>query len=213
MKIKTLLLVILILGIFTVKSNVINREFNTIKSDTLNVPYTYWWPSGGPFTGLCGDKYSIVLTGTVIKLNKPSKPYSVSNDSSEVLYSPQKGIIKINDIKYKKAPDEGYKKTPGKSYDGEAYFSSDCFFSSGLKEGDNVIVFVYSYEGEYSIPGSSILKFDNCEAPIVKSIESYIKNNQDPLSIRKDTALWKTYGQGDALKQIIDCRLSNMNKK
>ena len=212
MKIISSILIVLCFGSFIFNTSGKCAKSTINKSDTLKVPYTYWWPSGGPFTGLCGDKYAIVFTGTITKLYKPSKPYTVSNDSVTILYSPQKGVIKINEIKVKKAPDEGYKKVPGTSYYGESYFSSDCFYDSRLNEGDKVLVFIYSYEGEYSIPSGSILKIDNFDDPMIKSIEIYIKSNQDPLTIRKDTSLWEKYGQGDALKQIIDCRLSDINK-
>lgn len=180
-------------------------------SDTLDVNYTYWWPSGGPFIGLCGDSYSLVFTGIVTKLYEPTGPYPTGRNSGEVLYFPQKGIIKINEIKYKQQPSEGYKKTPGHSYSGERYFSSDCFYNLNLTEGDKVIGFIYSYEGEYSIPDKSILKILNFKDPIVVSIDKYINNKQDPLSIINDTSQWRKYGLDYALKQIIECRLSNKN--
>jgi len=183
------------------------------KSDTLSVAYTYWWPSGGPFIGLCGDRYSLVFTGTITKINNPQKPHTINSDTAFVLYTPQYGIIKIDDIKVENAPEEGNSKQPGKKYSGEQYFKSDCFYQLKLKEGDKVMVFVYSYEGEYCIPGNSILKINSFDDPIVLSVEKYIKNNQDPLAIQPDIKLWRKYGFESALKQIIDCRLSIKNGK
>ncbi len=190
-----------------------SQGINKGKSDTLDVGYTYWWPSGGPFIGMCGDIYSIVFTGTITKINKTSRPHTLTGDTATVLYTPQFGVIKINDIKVKNPPKECYKKYPGKNFSGEQYFKSDCFYDLKLKEGDNVIIFVYSYEGEYSIPSNSIIKIKNFDDPIVLSIEKYIKNNQDPLFIKADTTIWSKYGLDYSLKQIIDCRLSNKKEK
>ncbi|MBK8805727.1 MAG: hypothetical protein IPO21_03355 [Bacteroidales bacterium] len=190
-----------------------SQNINNSKTDTLTVPYTYWWQSGGPFIGLCGDPYSLVFTGTVTKINKPETPVTLNGDSSIVLYTPQFCIIEINDIKIKNNPKEAYENSIDKNSMIEKYFKSDCFYSLRLNEGDKVIVFVYSYENEYSIPSNSILKIDNFDDPIVLSIEAYIKNNQDPLSIKADTRIWSKYGLDNALKQIIDCRLSVKNEK
>jgi hypothetical protein len=184
-----------------------------VKTDTLDVAYTYWWPSGGPFIGLCGDSYSMVFTGTITQINRPLKPYTVHNDTTIVLYIPQYGVVKIEDIKYKNQPKEGYNKSKGKTYNGEKYFMSDCFHDLKLKVRDKVLVFIYSYEGAYCIPNNSILKIDNFNDPIVLSIDKYIKNNQDPLVIKADTTIWKKYGFDYSLKQIIECRMSIKNQK
>jgi hypothetical protein len=181
-------------------------------SDTLRVAYTYWWPSGGPFIGLCGDAYSLVFTGTVMKVNKPSTPNPENGENTSVSYTAQSGLIKIKDIKVKNPLKEGHNKHLGKNYNGESYFKSDCFYDLQLKEGDKVIVFVYSYEGEYSIPRNSIVKIKSFEDPIVLSIEKYILNNQDPLVIRADTSLWREHGFGSSLKQIIECSLFDENE-
>jgi hypothetical protein len=175
-------------------------------SDTLNVGYTYWWPSGGPFTGLCGNTYSIVFTGTITKLYKPENSHPNGRNIGEVTWTPQKGVIKINKVEFKKPPEEGYKATAGRNYGGENYFSSECFFGSGLNEGDKVIVFIYSYEGEYSIPGNSILKIESFSDAAVHSIQKYIKNGQDPLAVEEDTSVWRKYNLDYALKEIIKCR-------
>ena len=166
------LLTLLVLGGFMVsKSGAFEKSVNA-KTDTLKVPFTYWFPSGGPFTGLCGNPYSLVFTGTVSKLYSPKGPFPTGRNVGEVFYSPQTGIILINDIKYKTAPTEGYSKKQGHTYDGEGYFISDCFNDLKLKEGDKVIAFVYSYEGEYCIPGNSILKLNNFKDSITLYSES-----------------------------------------
>jgi len=207
------LLIILVLGSFVMDTSNINNRNNQSKSDTLFVNYTYWWPSGGPFTGLCGDPYSLVFTGTVSRLFDPEGPYPTGRNAGEVLYYSQKGLIKIHEIKYQQPPSEGYKKAPGHSYCGENYFSSDCFYGLNLSEGDKVIGFIYSYEGEYSIPDKSILKIMSFDDPVVISIDKYIQNKQNPLTIADDTSKWKKYGLDYSLKQIIVCRLFNMHDK
>lgn len=182
------------------RSSTVNSK-ELLGSDTLNVSYTYWWPSGGPFIGLCGDPYSFVFTGTVTKLYPPFQYKS----SSEVLL--QKGVIKINDIKYKGSPEKDPRKSLGYTYSNEHYFSSDCFYDLNLKEGDKVVVFIYSYEGEYSIPAKSILKLESFTDPILTSLEKYIKSNQDALAIKDDINSWKKYNLDKALEQIIDCKI------
>lgn len=194
---------------FSMKLSASNKDTLSNNTDTLKVNYTYWWPSGGPFIGLCGDEYSLVFTGTITRLNKPSGPFK-SHDKTITLYTPQTGVVKINEVKFKKAPGECSKDTTGHEYNGEAYFSSDCFNESRLKEGDKVIVFIYSYEGEYSIPGNSVLRINNFDDSIVKSVDKYIKNNQDPLSIKDDLIIWSKYGLDKTLKKIIECRQTNM---
>jgi len=196
-----------------VDNSTTTKEYKNSNSDTLNVHYTYWWPSGGPFVGPCGDRYSLVFTGTIIKIDKPSRPYTLAGDKTMVLYTPQKVIIKINDIKVKNPPNEGYKKYPGKNYNSEQYFKSDCFYGLNLKEGDKVIVFIYSYEGEYGIPSQSILKVESFNVPIIASIEKYIQSGQDPLVIEGDTVIWSKYNLDYALKQIIDCKVYSETEK
>ncbi len=187
------------------KDSTTNERLKNNNSDTLSVSYTYWW-NGGPFIGMCGDKYALVFTGTVTKIDKPLKPTTVHKNSVNNSYTSQYGVIKINDIKVQNSLSTESNNTSN-DYNSEQYFTSDCFYGLPLKEGDKVMVFLYSYEGRYCIPDNSILKIENFNDPIVNSIEKYIKNNQDPLSIRSDTVLWKKYGFDSALKQIIECRL------
>ncbi len=135
--------------------------------------------------------------------------YPAERKNEESLYTSQKGTIEICDIKFNNPPDVGYKAKFGHKYSSEKYFASDCFYNSKLNEGDKVIVFLFSYEGEYCIPNGSILKIEDFNDPIVKSVENYIFNKQNPLSIQDDIAKWKKYGLDYALKQIIECRLNN----
>jgi hypothetical protein len=189
------------------------KELKTSKSDTLKVAYTYWQPYGGPFTGHCGNPYSLVFTGTVIKLGDLVEHHPTGKYAAATLYTGQKGIINIEKIKFRQPSEEGYRKKPGNNYCGEKFFSSDCFYSLKLKEGDKVIVFIYSYEGGYCIPGNSILKIEDFNDPVVLSIDKYINSNQDPLSIMSDTTLWRKYQLDNTLKQIINCKLSKENEK
>jgi hypothetical protein len=213
MKVIPLILILFVLSGFITDEQVSIKGFTGSKPDTLNIAYTYWQPSGGPFTGLCGNPYSLVFTGTVTKLYDRVEHHPTGKYAAAVLYVGQKGIINITEIKLKQPPVGGYQKKPGHNYSGETIFSSDCFYNSRLNEGDKVIVFVYSYEGEYCIPGNSILRIEDFNDSIVLSIEKYIKSNQDPLSIRTDTTLWRKYQLDYALKQIIECKLSNTNEK
>lgn len=179
--------------------------------NTLQVGYTYWWTNGGPFIGLCGDEYSLVFTGTIVRIDQPSVP--VSAGGSDTMYIPRNGLIKIEEMKCKHRPAESYRTKAGAGYKGQAYFSSDCFSGSGLRPGDKVIVFVYSYEGDYSIPSGSILKLKSFDDPAVRSIERYIKSGQDALAIKGDMAIWRKYGLDRQLKQIIDCRVQQKKEK
>ena len=201
---KTLIFTTLFLACFSLTSD--SQIITKGKSDTLNVPFTYWWPDGGPFIEYCKVSYSLVFTGTVTKMCKPPRTNTEPADSTDFdLYTPQYGVIKINDVKFKNPPKERRNYT-GKNFNDEKYFKSNCFFDLKLKKGDKVIVFVYSFDGEYSIPRNSILKIKNFNDPLVQLIEKYIKNNQDPLSIKADTTIWKKYGLDISLKKRIDCR-------
>ena len=119
MKLFALFLVTIIGAVFlynSPKSNVLSISAN---SDTINIAYTYWWPSGGPFTGLCGNKYSLMFTGTITKLNSPEKSYPNGRNVGDVIWTPQKGVIKINKMEFENPPEEGYKKTAGRIYKAE----------------------------------------------------------------------------------------------
>ncbi len=166
--------------------------------DTLFAAYTYWWPAGGPFIGLCGDPYSLVFTGTVSSIEE----ITATEKADKIV--PKKGTITIKEMLYKSDPKDA--KNPIK-FHSQKYFSSDCFYGKQFKKGDKVLVFVYSYEGEYSIPPNSILKLNSFEEAAVGSIKTYIKNSQNPLSIKDDLKIWKEYGFDEALEQLIECKL------
>ncbi|WP_299220259.1 hypothetical protein [uncultured Aquimarina sp.] len=162
-------------------------------ADTLKVAYTYWWPQSGPFIGMCGQRYAMVFTGVITKID-------ISEKEPEALYTSQKGIIEIEQILTVRHLEK-------KKYDNQRFFSSDCFYEQGLKEGDKVVVFCYEYEDYYSIPGKkSIIKIKNDNDPIIKSIKKYIETDQNPLAIKDDIELWKKYDLDENLTQIIQCK-------
>lgn len=181
-------------------------------ADTLKVGYTYWWPGGGPFTGLCGNPYSVVFTGTVVRIDAPRGPYPSGRNAGEVLYNPQNGVISIDHVILSCPPAHECNDTSVHAYSGEKWLTSDCFYGSNLHVGDKVMVFLYSYEEDYCIPSNSIIKIENEDDPAVISIKKYIKHDQDPLSISSDTVLWKKYGFDDELKQIIECKQYSLRK-
>lgn len=161
--------------------------------DTLDVGYTYWWPQSGPFIGNCGDELSLVFTGILTALEEPT-------EAAGPLYTSQEGIVKIEKV-FK------IKELSQNQYASQKFFSTDCFFDSGLVVGDTVLVFFYDYEDDYSIPGGkSILKIDSFEDGAITSIRKYIDAGEDPLKIKDDIGLWATHGLGRALEGIIACR-------
>ncbi|SDD65451.1 hypothetical protein SAMN05421636_101322 [Pricia antarctica] len=161
--------------------------------DTLEVGYTYWWPESGPFIGNCGQELSLVFSGTIKELEAP-------NNEAGPLYTPQNGIIAIEEVfKIKELGENTYKN--------QRFFATDCFYKSGLGTGDKVLVVCYDYEDAYTIPGSgSILKIDTFDDEAVASIRKYIDTDENPLKIKKDVGLWATYGHGRALEDLIACR-------
>ena len=161
--------------------------------DTLNIGYTYWWPEAGPFIGNCSEELSLVFSGVLTKLDDPS-------EEAGPLYTSQKGTIAVNQV-FK------MKEIGKKTYVSQGFVGTDCFFESGLKEKDTVLVFCYDYENDYSIPGKeSIVKIGGFESPLVQSIRKYIDSDNDPSVLKKDIGLWASYGYGRALERSIDCR-------
>jgi hypothetical protein len=193
-KIIILLLTISIFFTYCQTPNKNKIENKTVRNiDTLQVDYTYWWSNSGPFIGLCGDEYSFAFLGIVKEIDKPIK-------QTQALAISQRGSIEIVKVlKTRKLIKEEYKN--------QKYFSSSCFYNSNLKKGDKVMVFCYEYEGSYSIPNKkSIIKINEFDDQIVKSIQKYISANQNPTAIKKDLNLWSKRGFGDDLKQLIECR-------
>ncbi len=166
--------------------------------DTLDVGYTYWWPESGPFIGNCGQELSLVFSGTIKELKAPT-------NEAGPLYTPQKGIIAIEEV-YK------IKDIGENSYKNQRFFATDCFFKSGLGTGDKVLVVCYDYEDAYTIPGSgSLLKIDSFDDEAIVSIRKYIDTDENPEKIAKDVGLWATYGHGRALEDLIACRKAMKN--
>ena len=167
---------------------------NPDKSEILDVGFTYWWHSAGPFIGLCGSEYSFVFLGTVMNIK------DAYVEDQAYLFKSKSGIVKIDQILKLKAVEK-------ETFTMQKYFESDCFYKSGLVPGDQVIVFCYEYEGFYCIPGrQSLLKIQGESDPKVKSIRSYIMSNQNPVAIEKDLDLWEQVGFGDALRQALECK-------
>lgn len=162
-------------------------------ADTLEVAYTYWWDGSGPFIGYCGKDYNLAFAGTITQLEDPT-------DEAGPLYTSQWGTIALDKVYKIKNPQSA-------AYKNQKYVRSDCFYDLDLSVGDQVLVFCYEYERNFSIPGGkSILKIGGLDHPLIKSIKSYIDADQDPLAIQKDSSLWGAYGFGDKLAQHIRCR-------
>jgi len=160
--------------------------------DTLEVGYTYWWEDSGPFIGYCGEEYALVFVGTISHLAEPT-------NNAAPLYISQNGTIAIDRVFKINNPESN-------TYANQKFFVSDCFNGLELAVGDQVLVFCYSYEGNFSIPGEhSILKIGGIDHPLVASTKAYIDADQNPLKITKDTTLWSAYGFGDKLAQHIRC--------
>ena len=160
--------------------------------DTLNVGYTYWWTLNAPFNNTCDNSHSLVFAGTISQLAAPTT-------DSGPLYTSQEGVIEIERM-YK------IKDIGEKIYAAQKFISTDCFFESGLKKGDTVLVFCFDYEDDYSIPGKEcILKINGFEDPLIQSVRKYIDGDDNPTTIKKDIGLWAAHGQGRALEGSIEC--------
>ena len=171
---------------------------------TLCVGYTYWWAESGPFIGSCGDELALAFTGTIVEITNPT-------DEPGPLYTAQKGIVSIENI-FK------IKELRTNTYANQKFISTDCFYGLGLNVGDKVLIFCYDYEDDYIIAGGkSILKIDDFNVPVVKSIKTYISGDQNPIPLKKDKAIWTAYGLEKSLEKIITCAeemeaLKNKNK-
>ncbi|GAA4276717.1 hypothetical protein [Aquimarina mytili] len=189
----TICIVAVFSGCYSPKNRSNSKLSKSFTRDTIQVGYTYWWPHSGPFIGICGDRYALVFTGEINKINKPKK-------ESHLLVSSHKMIIEIEEILTVRNLEKN-------KYQQQQLLSSNCCENLDLEEGDNVIVFCYEYSGGYSIPGqNSILKIEDSNTAIVKSIKKYIKADQNPLVLKDDIVLWKQYGFEKDLTRIIACK-------
>lgn len=161
--------------------------------DTLDIGYTYWWPQSGPFVGNCGEELSLVFAGILTELEKPNK-------NAGPLYTVQEGIIEIDRV-FK------IKEIGINSYANQKFVRTDCFYDLGITVGDTVLVSCYEFEDAYSIPGGkSILKIRSFDDPIVTSLRNFIDSDQNPVKLKKDSLLWRTFELDKDLSRIIACR-------
>ncbi len=165
--------------------------------DTLSVGYTYWWPESGPFVGLCGDELSLVFSGTLVDMGKPT-------DDAGPLYTSKKGTFEIERV-YK------IKDLGENNYANQKFITTDCFDELDLITGDQVLVFCYDFENGYTTPGGkSILKVTDFDDPLIASIKRYIDTDQNAMELKKDVGLWAKVGLGRKLQEIIKC-VEDMN--
>lgn len=161
--------------------------------DTLHLGYTYWWDESGPFIGYCGTPHTLIAMGTIVQMETP-------NEDAGPLYTSQKGSIQLEKVFLINNPKKN-------AYHRHGYLNTDCFYKSGLKIGDKVLVFCYEYDDELIIPGQeSIIPIGDWNHPLVNSTKTFIDKDENPLKIEKDTTLWEAYGHGTSLKRIIECR-------
>lgn len=164
----------------------------TFIQDTLDIGYTYWWPQSGPFVGNCGEELSLVFAGILTELEKPNK-------NAGPLYTVQEGIIEIERV-FK------IKEIGINSYANQKFVRTDCFYDLGITVGDTVLVSCYEFEDAYSIPGGkSILKIRSFDDPIVTSLRNFIDSDQNPVKLKKDSLLWRTFELDKDLSRIIAC--------
>lgn len=164
----------------------------TFIQDTLDIGYTYWWPQSGPFVGNCGEELSLVFAGIITELEKPNK-------NAGPLYTVQEGIIEIDRV-FK------IKEIGINSYANQKFVRTDCFYDLGITVGDTVLVSCYEFEDAYSIPGGkSILKIRSFDDPIVTSLRNFIDSDQNPVKLKKDSLLWRTFELDKDLSRIIAC--------
>ena len=157
--------------------------------DTLNLGYMYWANDMTPFG--FGSRYSLIVLGTVTKINPPSK-----NDKN-ALYTSVEGHIVIQEAILDSKAHNRDMETIG-------YLETDCFENTTLVEGDQVLVFCVSYEGDYAITGrQSIIKIPTNDKRYITSLKKYIDASYDPTVIENDIDLWSKLAVGKALEEYI----------
>lgn len=165
--------------------HIFTNVFAQKHKDTLNLPYMYWatlWSYNkdslhSPYYWKNSAEVNLVFTGTVMKIYPLSKAHSYNNH--DTLFVPQKGIIKLKQL-IKAMPAQQTRKEKSDAYNNENYFSSDFFYDRGLKEGDDVVVLVSSYENGYAISGfdGSIIKLGYNSEAILFGINKALNNLQ-----------------------------------
>lgn len=165
----------------------------TFSQDTLHLGYTYWWEESGPFIDYCGTPHTLIAMGSIVQMDAP-------NEDAGPLYISQKGSIQLEKVFLINNPKKN-------AYHQHGYLNTDCFYKSGLKVGDKVLVFCYEYDDELIIAGQeSIIPIGDWNHPLVNSTKAFIDEDENPLKIQKDTTLWEAYGHGASLRRIIECR-------
>jgi len=171
-------------------------EYNRI-DDTLHVGYTYWWNSSEPIMGIYGMEYALIFRGVVTEIS-PYDGYYGDEHEDEVIYDSQFGTIEIMKVLHSK-------KLKDASLEGRKHFTSDCFYNSGIKKGDSVLVFCFEYEDRYAIPGHrSIVKLENMNDPFLHLIQLYVKNNLDREIILNHLDIWKNKGLVYNIEELYD---------
>ncbi len=120
-------------------------------------------------------------------------------DDAGPLYTSQKGTIEIERV-YK------IKDLLENNYSNQKFVTTDCFDGLGLAIGDQVLVFCYDFEDDYTIPGGkSILKITGIDDPLISSVKRYIDADEDALVLKKDVGLWAKKELGRKLEEIMLC--------
>ena len=166
-----------------------NIQSKAIKTDTLNPGYMYWANDFTPFG--FGSRYTLIVKGTVINIQDPTE---VSEDA---IYIPVEGTIIIDEVILDS-------KLHGKDFNNIGYITTDCFHGSSIIEGNQVLVFCVSYEGDYAITGKqSIIQIPKDDKRYITSLKKYIHASYDPNIIEKDIDLWNKTSAGEALKNYL----------
>ena len=174
----SILLVALFLG------NSCTSKKEVISKETLDLGYMYWANDFTPFG--FGSRYSLIILGTVAEIHPPTI------SSEDALYTSVEGRIAIEETIYDS-------KSHNKDISRISHITSDCFDGTGLKKGDQVLVFCVSYEGNYAITGrQSIIKIPTNDRRYINSLKKYIDASYDPTVIEGDIDLWNNVVTGDA---------------
>ncbi len=170
------------------KSNHTIKEIE-VKKGSLDLGYMYWANDFTPFG--FGSRYSLIVLGTVTELKTPSTP------SEDALYTSVEGRIIIQEVIYDS-------KSHNRDMNTIRHLETDCFDGTSLKEGNQVLVFCVSYEGDYAITGrQSIIKIPKNDKRYITSIKKYINASYNPTVIEEDLDLWSKVAVGEALQNYI----------